>query len=70
MKLETRIIRLTIAPEDEPIFSEEATHIEIEDDGGGEYLKITQGDHFIAIDTNEWETIKAAIEQMLTIIRK
>jgi hypothetical protein len=77
MKLETRITRLTITPEDEPIFSERATHIEIVDEAAGEYLVITQeqgninnDNRSIAIDPSEWETIKSAIEQMLTIIRK
>ena len=77
MKLETRITRLTITPEDEPIFSERATHIEIVDEAAGEYLVITQeqgninnDNRSIAIDASEWETIKSAIEQMLTIIRK
>jgi len=77
MKLETRITRLTITPEDEPIFSERATHIEIVDEAAGEYLVITQeqgninnDNRLIAIDPSEWETIKSAIEQMLTIIRK
>jgi len=64
----TRITQMTIVPEGEHIFSEMATVISIDDEASGEYLTIEQPCRekaSIAINPEEWETIKAAIEQML-----
>jgi hypothetical protein len=58
---------MTIAPEGEPIFSEMATDICIEDDSAGEYIVIkqsTRNDCTIAINPEEWDIIKATIDQM------
>ena len=68
MNYTTRITQMTIVPEGEHILSEMATIISIEDEGIGEYLIIEQPCREkanIAINPEEWETIKAAIEQML-----
>ena len=70
MKYKTRITRLTVLPEGEPIFSEKATNIEIEDEAAGEYVKVTQDGNdsparAIFIDPADWPEIKAAIEQLL-----
>lgn len=67
---ETRVTKLTVNMIGEPIFSERATHIEIEDESGGEFISITQqGDHVklgtVAITTEEWPHIKSAIEKLL-----
>lgn len=63
-----RITQVTIAPEGEPIFSEMATNICIEDDAAGEYLVLrqsTRNDGAIAINPEEWDAIKRTIENML-----
>jgi hypothetical protein len=67
---ETRITRLTVNKPNEPIFSELATHIEIEDEAAGEFISIRQqADHakagVVNITAEEWPHIKAAIEQLL-----
>jgi hypothetical protein len=69
---ETRITRLTVLPKDEPIFSEMATDVEIEDEAAGEFVKVTQHDgsvkteKSILINPEEWPYIKAAIDQLLS----
>ena len=68
MNYTKRITQMTIVPEGEHIFSEMATVISIDDEAIGEYLIIEQPCREkanIAINPDEWETIKSAIEQML-----
>jgi hypothetical protein len=70
IQYETRITRLTVNKPGEPIFSELATHIEIEDEAGGEFISIRQQpdharDGVVNITADEWPHIKAAIEQLL-----
>ena len=58
---------MTVAPEGEPIFSEMATDICIDDDSAGEYIvikQLTRNDGTIAINPEEWDIIKATIDQM------
>jgi hypothetical protein len=58
---------MTIAPEGEPIFSEMATDIDIEDEAAGEYIVLrqsTRSDGTIAITHEEWDAIRATIDQM------
>ena len=70
MKYQTRTTRVTILPIGEPIFSEMATHVEIDDEAGGEYVRIRQqsdqqNDQAICIDGEEWPHIVEAVETML-----
>ena len=70
-----RCTQITVAPEDEPIFSELATSITIEDEGVGEFLKVSQiNDHAkkgtIEITPEEWPTIRDAIDVMIAACRK
>jgi hypothetical protein len=72
--LEIRITRLTVNKPNEPIFSELATHIQIEDEAGGEFISIRQwSDHakagVVNIAPEEWPHIKAAIEQLLPTLQ-
>ncbi len=71
MNYEKRVTQITVAPENEPIFSEQATQITIDDESGGEYLKINQHherNEFL-LTPEEWPAIKEAIEEMLAICR-
>jgi hypothetical protein len=70
MKYETRVTKLTVAPEKEPLFSEQATHIEITDEAAGEFVKVTQcsadpqaGE--VLITSEEWPSVRDAIERLL-----
>lgn len=69
---QTRITRMTILPEGDPIFSEIPTHIEVEDEAAGEFLVIRQCNETTRPDSNsvsitpeEWPMVKAAVDQMM-----
>jgi hypothetical protein len=71
MSYQTRITQMTITPEGEPIFSERATQISIDDEADGEYIVIKQptrsGDG-ISIAPEEWPIVRAAIDNMFAEI--
>ena len=61
----TRTIKWALVPPNEPLFSERVTEIEIQDEGGGEFVAIRQhheGYVKVAFDTEEWQSIRAAID--------
>lgn len=71
-----RITQLTILPEGDSIFSSMATQISIEDDGSGEYVRVTnyngkkgKGGE-IEINPEEWITLRGAINAMVSSCRK
>lgn len=54
----------------QPIFHESMTDIEIVDECGGEFLKVTQRNFdkecgSISINPNEWKMLKGAIDEMI-----
>lgn len=64
-----RITQITIAPEGEPIFSERAFVVQIEDDAGGEFLSVQCHDDQctggqIRLDPAEWPALREAINRM------
>ena len=67
----TRITRVSVLPRNEPVFSERTTHIEIDDEAAGEYVKISQeGGHtdiakWITIEPSEWPVLRDAIQFMV-----
>jgi hypothetical protein len=66
MQITTRITRLTVRPEGEPIFSEMATQIEIDDEAAGEFILVTQQrEHGIAFEPREWPAIREAIDTLI-----
>ena len=74
-KYNTRITRLTVMPEGEPIFSELGTNIEINDEAAGEFVQLTQhrdqereGCGTVTINPDEWPAIKGAVDQMIGYI--
>jgi hypothetical protein len=72
----TRITKLVVLPKGEPLFSEQATEIEIEDEAAGEFVKVTQQggsteySKSICFEPEEWPTIKKAIDLMIGRCRK
>ena len=70
---ETRTTRRTVTKKGAPIFGASATTIEIDDEGGGEYLVISQhpdsGEQRINIDPAEWPVMRAAIDRMVAECR-
>ena len=63
-------------PVGEPIFSEKATVISIDDEAGGEFITVkqqmdysSQRDQTVAFDPDEWEEVKGVIDQMFKDIK-
>ena len=76
-QIETRVTRVSILPRGEPLFSEKCMHITIEDDSGGEFVRVQQqsmkqdaDEQSITIDPAEWTELKAAIGMMIENCRK
>ena len=72
-KRELRVTRLSVVtPGDGQMFSEMTTHVEIEDEAGGEFVVVRQQsmhtkprDQTISIDDLDWPALRAAIDWML-----
>jgi hypothetical protein len=67
--------RLTVVPDGEPIFSEYATHVEMQDEAAGAFVELVQvgklddaGRNVVRINADEWPAIRGAIDQMLDLI--
>lgn len=69
MTLEVKTMSVVVKPVGAPIFSEEATTISIVDEAAGEFVVVSQSvrDNIgkIAINPEEWTTIRAAIDMMI-----
>ena len=71
MKYTSRITQITVLPVGEPIFSNMAIVISIDDEAGGELITVkqqmdysSQKDQTVAFDPDEWEEVKGVIDQM------
>ena len=62
---EIRAITLIIAPTGSTVLSEFSTKAEIQDEGGGEFVEVSQELSSIRIDKAEWPLIKAAIDKLI-----
>lgn len=64
--MKTRITQLTVTPDGASLFGDRSTHIEIDDEGDGEFVKVVQYSRTtgIAIDASEWPVIRAAIDRL------
>ena len=67
---------MTVLPAGEPIFSEKATVITIEDMAGGEYIQVKQQvdissdtSQTVVFDPEEWDEVKGVIDQMFKDIK-
>lgn len=62
----SRVTQVTLFPEeDSKLYDELATKITIEDELGGEFIEIIQGDYVFRIDPDEWLSLKTAIDSMI-----
>ncbi len=72
-KIKTRITQLTVLPEGEPIFSEQATHIRIIDEAAGEFVEIEQMNDQegkkLWIEPYDWTHIKKAVDKLFAEIK-
>jgi hypothetical protein len=72
---ETRVTRVVILPKGQELFSEQATIVEIDDENGGEFLRVSQQtggevSERIGIDKDEWLSIRRVIDMMLDMCRE
>lgn len=69
MKYTTKITSVTVVPEGEPIYSEQATRITVTDESGGEFLWVEQSCRTdvgkVSISPEEWPAIRDAIDSMI-----
>ena len=70
MTQSTRVTRLNVLPEGEPIFSEQAFTVEIEDEAGGEFIVVRSNDRAcldgnIRLNPEEWPALREAIDRMV-----
>jgi hypothetical protein len=75
MSIISRTTEVTVYPKGEPIFSEMATRIRVEDEAAGEFVEIVQeygqdGKRSIRLDAKEWEYIKQIVDRMFLDIEK
>lgn len=66
----TRVLKTAILPPGEPIFSERATIIEIDDEAAGEFVVIERDTQKIEIEPDQWPMIRAAIDAAFEEIAK
>ena len=71
---EARTTRVTVNKKGEPIFSPLATHIEIADEAGGEFLIVRQsrdddGQHITIDAGEEWSVLKLEIDKMFAVLK-
>lgn len=68
---------IIVKPVSEPIYSEQATEVRLEDEAAGLFLVIKQqgkinppADNTVCITPQEWPQINRAIEDMLVVINR
>jgi len=71
---EIRTLKIGVLIKKQSIFHDSLTEIEIIDEGSGEFVSIRQmmndAEGSIRIDIHEWETLKRAIEEMISECRR
>jgi hypothetical protein len=66
---EVRAVSYVIAPKGAGINDERATLIELSDEGGGEFIEVTQAGGGIRFDKDEWPWIRERIEVVMKSVR-
>ena len=74
MTHEKRITRVTIAPEGADMVDEMAMHVEIEDEGAGEYVVVISNEGrarpgVVSINPDEWPLLRETIDEMIARCR-
>ena len=66
--LKIRTTQLTVAPEGEPIFSESAYTVTIDDEAAGEFVVVHELDEDggrVKLDPQNWPVLRDAIDRMV-----
>jgi hypothetical protein len=74
MKFQSRITRVSIIPEGDPLFSEHGYHVSIEDEAAGEFVSVKSeaqgsGDD-MEIEPEAWPILREAINAMFADIKQ
>lgn len=73
-KLITRITRMHIIPEGEPIYTEKGYTVEIDDESGGEFVIVKDGSIAdgagVRIDPDAWIEVRAAVNDLMDQIKR
>ena len=66
---ESRVTRIVLVPHGQPLFSEMATTVEIEDEAAGEFVEVSQHGApelgTIQISPEEWPALRSAINRLV-----
>jgi hypothetical protein len=65
-----RITQRTLVPEGGGIYDERSWTIEIDDEGGGEFVTVRNNGHEIRIDGEEWPALRVAIDTMMREVKR
>jgi len=75
MEYEAKITEYTVKPVEEQTFSINATIIRIADEGGGEFITLSQEtdigeqrENVIAVEKEDWELIKGVVDAMMPTV--
>jgi hypothetical protein len=72
--MQTRIVKVMVAPEGANLFDLGVTFLEIDDESGGEFVRVKQnastGISEITIDPDEWPQLRAAIDDFIKFCRE
>lgn len=66
---EQRITSITVAPAGDGTYSDDATRIDLIDEGAGEFVSVEQDSGSVRIDPEEWPAIREAIDRMIAEAR-
>jgi uncharacterized FlaG/YvyC family protein len=70
-KTELRVTQWTLVKTGEPIFDESGWQISIDDESGGEYVKVQSNiEGKVAINPEEWPALRAAIDKAISECRE
>ena len=70
MTQSTRVTRVHVLPEGEPLFDERGFSVEIDDEGGGEFVVVHDRDGEIRLNAEEWPALREAIDRMVKECRE
>ena len=65
IEYEARLIGVVVVPEGKPLYADTVTRIEIDDETGGEFVKVTQNRGSVGIDPDEWPAVREAIDRAI-----
>lgn len=72
-KPETRVTQIVVIPPGDPLFSEMATTLQIQDKSAGEFVEISQAGPELGkiwINPEEWPAVRAAINRLMRQCRE